>query len=260
MDLSAIDVQQKTFRERFRGYDPDDVEDFLDRVVETLRGQELKLQQQQEQLDGLSQDLAGTKEAEEAIKRTYITAQRTSQEMVNEAQEKAQTILDQAASEVETLVGDARSQADTLVAEARNESDKMLREARAETKKTREEAAVEHEALQRRVAQLRTAVSDLQTRLQAFAETAAVDLEGLGASIDLETHSISEILEKAAAADAAVDITEAEMNDADDQAEDLPEAEAVLAEGEAVVEDGADEAREAAYLQQPRGQRPWERA
>jgi cell division initiation protein len=96
MDLSAIDVQQKTFRERFRGYDPDDVEDFLDRVVETLRGQELKLQQQQEQLDGLSQDLAGTKEAEEAIKRTYITAQRTSQEMVNEASEKATTLLGEA--------------------------------------------------------------------------------------------------------------------------------------------------------------------
>ncbi|MEE9228319.1 MAG: DivIVA domain-containing protein, partial [Acidimicrobiia bacterium] len=33
MDLTAIDVQQKTFRERFRGFDPDEVEDFLERVV-----------------------------------------------------------------------------------------------------------------------------------------------------------------------------------------------------------------------------------
>ena len=282
MDLSAIDVQQKTFRERFRGYDPDDVEDFLDRVVETLRGQELKLQQQQEQLDGLSQDLAGTKEAEEAIKRTYITAQRTSQEMVNEAQEKAQAVLDEAKAEAETLssdarseadtlVGDARSEADTmvtgarseadtLVGDARSEADTMVTEARADTKKTREEAAVEHEALQRRVAQLRTAVSDLQNRLQAFAETASVELEGLGASIDLETHSISEILEKAAADDEAVDITESAADDEWDEEPTEESAEEVADEVETAVADGADEAREAAYLQQPRGQRPWERA
>ncbi len=172
MDLSAIDVQQKTFRERFRGYDPDDVEDFLDRVVETLRGYELKLRQQQEQLDNLQQDVAGSKEAEEAIKRTYITAQRTSQEMVSEAQDKSNSILDK-----------AKGQAESMVAEAR-----------AEVKRTREEASTEHDALKRRVAQLRTAVGDLQSRLKTFAESTSVELEGLGASIDLETHSISEIL------------------------------------------------------------------
>ena len=249
MDLSAIDVQQKTFRERFRGYDPDDVEDFLDRVVETLRSQELKLRQQQEQLDGLQQDLAGTKEAEEAIKRTYITAQRTSQEMVNEAQDKANTIMDKAKSEAKGMVG----------------------EARAEVKRTRAEGTAEHEALNKRVAQLRSAVGDLQTRLKAFAESASVELEGLGASIDLETHSISEILEKAAAEDDAPEPVESEAPAAPAEkpsateavdvtpAEEAPQAEPV-AETEGDESGEGEEAREAAYLQQPRGQRPWERA
>jgi cell division initiation protein len=235
MDLSAIDVQQKTFRERFRGYDPDDVEDFLDRVVETLRGYELKARQQQEQLDALQQDLAGTKEAEEAIKRTYITAQRTSQEMVTEAQQKSNAIVDKAKGQAESMIG----------------------EAKAEVKRNRDEAVAEHDALKRRITQLRSAVGDLQTRLKEFAETASIELEGLGASIDLETHSISEILEKAAA----------ESDDAAEAAEDTSEvveaeqsAETVAAGGEESADDGADEAREAAYLQQPRGQRPWERA
>ena len=263
MDLSAIDVQQKTFRERFRGYDPDDVEDFLDRVVETLRGHELKVRQLQEQLDSLQQDLAGTKEAEEAIKRTYITAQRTSQEMVSEAQQKANSIVDKAKGEAESMVA----------------------EARGDVKRSRDEAAAEHDALKRRVAQLRSAVGDLQTRLKAFAEGAAVDLEGLGASIDLETHSISEILEKAAAdqdatrADTGTVAAEAASADESagqdqtsrDEAGEAPSApadavpvevvaEAVSEEGGTVIEEGVDEAREAAYLQQPRGQRPWERA
>ncbi|NNC90893.1 MAG: DivIVA domain-containing protein [Acidimicrobiia bacterium] len=245
MDLSAIDVQQKTFRERFRGYDPDDVEDFLDRVVETLRGYELKLRQQQESVDALQQDLAGTKEAEEAIKRTYITAQRTSQEMVSEAQSKANSIVDR----------------------AKNEAEATVSEARAEVKRTREEATAEHDALKRRVTQLRSAVGDLQTRLQAFAETAAVDLEGLGGSIDLETHSISEILEKAAGeqdqkreAHPAGSGKAKPRPSAENEEEPVSAGETVTEEGETVIEDGADSAHEAAYLQQPRGQRPWERA
>lgn len=239
MDLSAIDVQQKTFRERFRGYDPDDVEDFLDRVVETLRGYELKARQQQEQLDALQQDLAGTKEAEEAIKRTYITAQRTSQEMVSEAQEKSNTIVDKAKGQAESMVG----------------------EARADVKRTREEAVTEHDALKRRITQLRSAVGDLQSRLKTFAETASIDLEGLGASIDLETHSISEILEKAAAE--SDEGAEPATDDTTDVVEDDQPAEVgadVVAEGGEEGDGAEEEAREAAYLQQPRGQRPWERA
>jgi cell division initiation protein len=233
MDLSAIDVQQKTFRERFRGYDPDDVEDFLDRVVETLRGYELKARQQQEQLDALQQDLAGTKEAEEAIKRTYITAQRTSQEMVSEAQKKSNAIVDKAKGQAESMVG----------------------EARAEVKRTRDEATAEHDALKRRVAQLRSAVGDLQSRLKAFAETASIDLEGLGASIDLETHSISEILEKAAAESNQTAESAHETGATGEEA-----AEVVAEDGAEDADEGSEEAREAAYLQQPRGQRPWERA
>ncbi len=242
MDLSAIDVQQKTFRERFRGYDPDDVEDFLDRVVETLRGYELKLRQQQEQLDALQQDLAGTKEAEEAIKRTYITAQRTSQEMVSEAQQKANALVDKAKGEAESMVA----------------------EGRAEVKRTRDEAAGEHEALKRRVAQLRSAVGDLQTRLKSFAENASVDLEGLGASIDLETHSISEILEQTAAARDAQQPAPAKEQPKPGSKADTPQEEPapakVTEEAGTVIEEGGEEAREAAYLKQPRGQRPWERA
>ena len=185
-------------------------------------------------LGRLAQDLAGTKEAEEAIKRTYITAQRTSQEMVSEAQEKSNAILDKAKGQSESMVG----------------------EARAELKRTREEAVAEHDALKRRIAQLRSAVGDMQSRLKVFAETASIDLEGLGASIDLETHSISEILENAAAeSDEAPDDDAAEVAETDEPAEVVAEEDAD--EG---AEAAAEDAREAAYLQQPRGQRPWERA
>ena len=236
MDLTAIDVQQKTFRERFRGFDPEDVEDFLERVVETLRGYELKLREQQDELEVLKQDLAGTKEAEEAIKRTYITAQRTSQEMVAEAQEKVNRVLDKAKGEAEGMVSAAR----------------------ADVKRTRDDATAEHESLKRRVAQLRTAVSDMQGRLKQFAEGAAVELEGLGASIDLETHSISEILESAdRKSEPGPDSRPAKSKEPAQPPADAKQAEG---EPEKAAEAPKSEGRDATYLQQPRGQRPWERA
>lgn len=230
MDLSAIDVQQKTFRERFRGYDPDDVEDFLDRVVETFRSLELQVKRQQERIDQLEHDLAETSEAEEAIKRTFVAAQRTTQEMVTEAE----------------------AQAATIVERAREESDRLTGEARAEAERARRAADDENGQLMRRTAQLRTAVADLQNRLRAFAEGGLVELESIQASIDLETQSISDILSAAA-------------DEADAASGPLPEPTAEdLAITEAGDADDADTGNgetpvEAAYLQRPRSQRPWDR-
>ncbi len=203
------------------------------------------MREPQGRLDALQPGLAGTKEAEEAIKRTYITAQRTSQEMVIEAQAKANSIVDK----------------------AKNQAESTVSEARAEVKRTSEEATAEHDALKRRVAQLRSAVGDLQTRLKSFAETASIDLEGIGASIDLETHSISEILEKAAGeqdqereAHPAGSRKGNSKQSAKNAEQPATADDTVTEEGETVIEDATEEAREAAYLQQPRGQRPWERA
>lgn len=245
MDLSAVDVQQKTFRERFRGYDPDDVEDFLDRVVETLRGYEVKLRQQQDDMEKLRNDVEGTKEAEEAIKRTYITAQRTSQEMVNEAQEKANRILDKAKVDAEASV----------------------KEAEEKSKQARADAAIEEEALQRRIAQLRTAVGDLQGRLATFAEEASVELEAIGASIDLETEELAEILDRGSDGDGSetqagerpagekqADKSNSSSGPKDQAAEEAPKADTKVADEAS----DKQKKREAAYLQQPRGQRPWD--
>jgi hypothetical protein len=159
------------------------------------------------------------------------------------------------------MVSEAQDKANTLLDKAKSESEAMVAQAQAEVKRTREEAAAEHDVLKRRVAQLRSAVGDLQTRLKAFAETASIDLEGLGASIDLETHSISEILEKAANDQEATRSADATSEQEADRPHGEQSAkETITEEGETVIEEGAEESREAAYLQQPRGQRPWERA
>ena len=237
--ISSLDVQQKTFRERFRGYDPDDIEAFLDTVVEALRSHEIQAKTLQQRIDELDRELAGSREAEEAIKRTFLAAQRTSQEIVGEAQDKS-----------------AR-----MVERARAESDELLRSAHAESASIRERATKEHEDLNMQLARLRTTVSDLQNRLRSTLEGSLVDLEGMATSIDLETESISDLLGAAASQTTAEPQTVA--TEPAPTGADAPAAEAPLVSeaGQAAGTDGEGdhENREVAYLQQPRNLRPWDR-
>ena len=67
MALTPIDVQQKTFGTALRGYDLDEVDDFLDEVVTTLKSYEERLTEAQNRITALEADLAGKGDSESAI-------------------------------------------------------------------------------------------------------------------------------------------------------------------------------------------------
>ncbi|MGH9892832.1 MAG: DivIVA domain-containing protein, partial [bacterium] len=48
MNLTPIDVEQKAFTQALRGYQMDEVDDFLDEVVATLRSYEQRLREAQD--------------------------------------------------------------------------------------------------------------------------------------------------------------------------------------------------------------------
>ena len=217
MEISALDVQHKTFRERLgRGYDTDEVEAFLDQVVSSLRHYEVSNREQHEQLENLKRELANAREGEEAIRRMLVAAQKTAQDMTSEATEKSAQLLAQANQEAEVLSTKAKQDSEAMLANAKAESDTMLGRAKEESEailtkakqnseavlslanseaaQSREQGAKERELLMRRVAQLRTAVAQLEDRFLKFAQAGRVELESIGASIDLETEPISELM------------------------------------------------------------------
>jgi cell division initiation protein len=97
MPLEASDIEQKTFSTALRGYDLDEVDDFLDEVVAAMRE--------------LQDRLAGAQEAprssatgdvdEGAVGRALVTAQATADRLVAEAKEEAERILEEAKGEAE---------------------------------------------------------------------------------------------------------------------------------------------------------------
>lgn len=156
MNLTPQDIQ-RDFKERFRGYDPDEVDEHLSRLADRL----VSLQDERDQLVERVRELErssggsgnGTLDSERLLKRTLIAAEQTADRVVSDAE-----------SEAERVVSDARRRADELLASARSAADREWREARDGADRVR-----------RAVAHLRAFRDDYTERVRsAIAEQLAV--------------------------------------------------------------------------------------
>ena len=96
MDLTARDVQEKQFHDAWRGYNQEEVDDFLDRVAEALDrvGREnMSLRQRVGELD---QAVSASRNTEEMLKKTLVTAQRAAEEAIATAKAKAEQLINEA--------------------------------------------------------------------------------------------------------------------------------------------------------------------
>lgn len=181
MSLTPQDIQ-RDFKERFRGYDPDEVDEHLSRLADRLvtiqrERDELVERVREAERSGASNANNGTLESERLLKRTLIAAEQTADRVVSEAE-----------SEAERVVGDARRRADELLASARSAADREWREARDGADRVR-----------RAVAHLRAFRDDYTERVRsAIAEQLAVldrvgDLPEIPSSVErLGTLSVEE--------------------------------------------------------------------
>ena len=135
MVLTPIDVQQKTFATALRGYDLDEVDDFLDSVVVALKDYDQRLTDAQERISTLQAELSDRGDAEGAIARALVAAQRSA----------------------DGILADARGEADRIVADANNEASELAAERDQEQQVLRDEIS----AIQAKVAEVRDAVAGL---------------------------------------------------------------------------------------------------
>ena len=104
MVLSPIDIEQKTFRVALRGYAEEEVDQFLDEIVIAIREYERQLRDANERVAVLEEQLEANRETEDRIKKTLVIAQRTADQVVQEARGEASLLINEArtkASEVD---------------------------------------------------------------------------------------------------------------------------------------------------------------
>lgn len=117
MPLSPLDIHNKEFGRSFRGYDEDEVDDFLERIIQDY---EVLIRQEREmevQMETLKERLQHFTNIEESLGKSIIVAQETAEEVKNNARKEAQLI-----------VKEAEKNADRIVSEALNKSRKIANE------------------------------------------------------------------------------------------------------------------------------------
>lgn len=103
MPLTPIDIQQKTFGIALRGYDLDEVDDFLDEIVTSIKDYEMRLRDAQERIADLEREVAAHNNSENAISRALLAAQRSADSIVDEARAEAAQIVKSAEVEADQL-------------------------------------------------------------------------------------------------------------------------------------------------------------
>jgi len=103
MTISPQDIQAKQFHVRFRGFDVEEVDSFLEQVAEhyllLLEGKKSLTAK----VESLTRQLESLKNEEHSFKDAIISAQRVADEMKQKSQEQAKALLTQAQDEVEEL-------------------------------------------------------------------------------------------------------------------------------------------------------------
>ncbi|EPR42176.1 DivIVA domain-containing protein [Desulfovibrio sp. X2] len=105
--LTKIDIDNKTFSRRFRGYDKREVDAFLQEVSEVLgetADQRQRLQETVERLEGL---LDEHKQREQTLRDTLMTTQKMIDQLKANARKEAQLIVDEAQGKAEEILNQA---------------------------------------------------------------------------------------------------------------------------------------------------------
>ncbi|MEA2452543.1 MAG: cell division initiation protein [Actinomycetota bacterium] len=168
MDVSARNIHEKQFHDAWRGYNQEEVDDFLDRVAETVDRVLRENQSLQTRIRELDQAVSTSRDTEEMLKKTLMTAQRASEEAIASAKAKAEQLITEAEQRVGKANEEARARMSTLEEEMRR---KTLDADRDHATKKRE--------LDASIDRLRVFESELKQRLKLFMEQQLKAFEGL---------------------------------------------------------------------------------
>lgn len=132
MKISAIDIRKHTFEKIFRGYDPDEVDAFLNSLSQEWERFSSENSLLKMQLEYAEKELAKLKDIESTLFRTLKAAEDTSKLIEKEANENA-----------EKRIEESRTTANDLVTEAENRTNQVIRETEDRLKRFKEEFAAE---------------------------------------------------------------------------------------------------------------------
>ncbi|MEC5422770.1 DivIVA domain-containing protein [Virgibacillus sp. C22-A2] len=109
MPLTPLDIHNKEFNRSFRGYDEDEVNEFLDQVIKDYEMAIRDKKDLKEKVDQLNEKLGHFTNIEETLNKSIYVAQETAEELKGNATKESKLIIKEAEKNADRIINEALS-------------------------------------------------------------------------------------------------------------------------------------------------------
>ncbi|QDX95155.1 DivIVA domain-containing protein [Brevibacterium sp. JNUCC-42] len=107
MPLTPLDIHNKEFSSGFRGYNVDEVNEFLDQIIKDFELMIKEKREVEERMSLLTERLDHYKNLEENLSKSILVAQETAEEVRTNARKESQLILKEAEKNADRIINEA---------------------------------------------------------------------------------------------------------------------------------------------------------
>lgn len=126
MALTPMDIHNKEFSRSFRGYNEDEVDQFLDTIIDEFEKLYKENMDLKDRINALSDQINQFRTMEKTLRDTLVTAQKTADEVTALAQKKSEMIIKEAEEQARQI----REKANQDVIDASRESFEIKKQIR----------------------------------------------------------------------------------------------------------------------------------
>ncbi|EFN98757.1 cell-division initiation protein [Streptococcus mitis SK564] len=193
MPITSLEIKDKTFSTRFRGFDPEEVDEFLDIVVRDYEDLVRSNHDKDLHIKNLEERLSYFDEMKDSLSQSVLIAQDTAERVKQTAHDRSNNIIHQAEQDAHRLLEEAKYKANEILRQVADNAKKVA----VETEELKNKSRVFHQRLKSTIESqlaivessdwediLRPTATYLQTSDEAFKEVVS---EVLGESV-LQQH------------------------------------------------------------------------
>lgn len=179
MPITSLEIKDKTFSTKFRGFDPEEVDEFLDIVVRDYEDLVRNNHEMERHIRSLEERLSYFDEMKDSLSQSVLIAQDTAERVKQAAQERSNNIIKQAEQDAQRLLEEAKYKANEILRQATDNAKKVA----VETEELKNKSRVFHQRLKSTIESqlaivessdwediLRPTATYLQTSDEAFKE------------------------------------------------------------------------------------------
>ena len=179
MAITSLEIKDKKFSSKFRGFDPEEVDEFLDIVVRDYETLVRSNYEKEQHIKNLEERLSYFDEIKDSLSQSVLIAQDTAERVKQAANERSNNIVHQAEQDAQRLLDEAKYKANEILRQATDNAKKVA----IETEELKNKSRVFHQRLKSTIESqlaivdspdweeiLRPTATYLQTSDEAFKE------------------------------------------------------------------------------------------